>query len=192
MSGEPYNLERTFMISIISKYQQEVLPKLKNEYGLKNDLSAPIIDKIVINTSVIEAMTNKDAIAKVSQQLAAISGQQPKFTKAKAAIAGFKLRKGDIIGAAVTLRKKRAWYFLEKFISIVVPRMRDFRGVTKGNFDKMGNFNLGLSEQIIFPEIDYSKIDKIRGLSVSIVIKNSNPEKSQKLFELLGLPFKEN
>ena len=116
MSGEPYNLERTFMISIISKYQQEVLPKLKNEYGLKNDLSAPIIDKIVINTSVIEAMTNKDAIAKVSQQLAAISGQQPKFTKAKAAIAGFKLRKGDIIGAAVTLRKKRAWYFLEKFI----------------------------------------------------------------------------
>ena len=176
------------MTDIFSKYQTEVVPKLKEEFDLKNDLAVPFLEKIVINTGTADAITNKDVIGKVKDQLAQISGQQPKVTKAKKAISSFKLKKGDIIGVAVTLRSKRAWHFLEKLISIILPRMRDFRGIPQSKFDKFGNFTFGFTEQIVFPEIDYSKIDKIRGLSVTIVIKNSDIKKSTRFFELLGLP----
>jgi large subunit ribosomal protein L5 len=180
------------MTAIFSKYQKEVVPKLKEEFNLKNDLALPILEKIVINAGIADAITTKEVIDKVAGQLAAVSGQKPKVTKAKKAISSFKLKQGDVIGVAVTLRGKRAWHFLEKLISIVIPRMRDFRGVNQSKFDKFGNYTFGFTEQIIFPEIDYSKVDKIRGLSVTIVVKKSDIEKSKRFFELLGLPLRKN
>ena len=178
------------MTNIISRYQEEVLPKLKEEFGLSNDLAAPRIEKIVLSSSVTEAISNKDVLEKVKDQLAIIAGQRPAARLAKKSISAFKLKEKDPIGVMVTLRGKKAWVFLEKLISIVMPRMRDFRGLSQSKFDKSGNYSLGLDEQILFPEIDYSKIDKIRGLVVTIVIKNSNEQKSQRLFELLGMPFR--
>ena len=178
------------MTNIISRYQEEVLPKLKEEFGLSNDLAAPRIEKIVLSSSVTEAISNKDVLEKVKDQLAIIAGQRPAVRQAKKSISAFKLKEKDPIGVMVTLRGKKAWVFLEKLISIVMPRMRDFRGLSQSKFDKSGNYSLGLDEQILFPEIDYSKIDKIRGLVVTIVIKNSNEQKSQRLFELLGMPFR--
>lgn len=176
--------------NLYSKFQEEVMPKLKEEFELANNLSMPKIEKVVINMGMADALTGKDVIDKVTEQMSLISGQKPKLTKAKKAISSFKLKQGDIIGAKVTLRGKRAWQFLEKFISVAIPRLRDFRGISPSNFDKYGNYTFGLSEQIIFPEIDYAKIDKIRGLMVTISIKNTNPEKSRRLLELLGLPLK--
>jgi len=178
------------MTGLYSKFQNEIVSKLKEEFSLKNNLSVVQIEKIVINVGMADALGGKDVIEKVKEQLSTISGQMPKLTKAKKAISTFKLREGDIIGAKVTLRGKRAWQFLEKLISIVTPRIRDFRGISQSKFDKDGNYTFGLTEQIIFPEIEYSKIDKIRGLSVTIVVKNGNFEKSKRLFELLGLPFR--
>jgi large subunit ribosomal protein L5 len=176
-------------MSLYQKYQ-EVLPKIKEEFGIKNSLAAPQVVKVVINAGVAEAITNKDVLDKVKEQLSVISGQMPKIATAKKSISSFKLKEKDPIGVTVTLRGKRAWNFLQKFIAIVMPRMRDFRGLSKDKFDHAGNYSIGLSEQILFPEIDYAKIDKIRGLVVTINIKNSDPQKSQKLLELLGAPFR--
>jgi len=178
------------VINILSKYHGEVLPKIKEEFSLKNDLATPSIEKIVLNVGVAEALSNKEVLEKVKDQLAAISGQKPVIRGAKKSISSFKLRQNDPIGVMVTLRGKRAWYFLEKLIAIVLPRMRDFRGLLETKFDNFGNYSLGISEQILFPEIDYSKIDKIRGLAITIVIKNSNRQKSKRLIELLGGPFR--
>ena len=180
------------MTSLLSKYQKEIQPKLMEEFNLKNKLATPNIEKIVLNVGAAEALASKDALEKIREQLAAISGQRPKITKAKKSISSFKLKEGDKIGVMVTLRKKRAWDFLEKFIKVVLPRMRDFRGVSQDKFDQSGNFSLGITEQILFPEIEYSKIDKIRGLVVTIVFKNTTQEKSRKLLELLGMPFQKN
>lgn len=179
-------------MGLITKYRQEIVPKLKEEFGLKNSLSVPTIEKIVVNMGVSEGISGKDVLEKVKEQLAQISGQKPQARRAKKAISSFKLKRGDPIGARVTIRGQRAWQFFEKFISIVMPRIRDFRGISASKFDKFGNYSLGLAEQIIFPEIDYSKIDKVRGLVVTIVVKNSNPQMSQRFFELLGLPFRKN
>lgn len=177
------------MTGLYSKYQKEIIPKLKEEFNLTHDLAVPTLEKVVLNMGVSEAKDNKDIIAKVDDQLATIAGQKPRVTKAKEAISTFKLRENDPIGIMATLRGKKAWNFLEKLIAIVMPRMRDFRGLPSTKFDKAGNYNLGITEQILFPEIDYSKIDKVRGLVVSIVVKNSNVEKSKRLLELLGVPF---
>lgn len=178
--------------SMIDKYKTEIVPFLKEEFGFKNNLSAPFLEKVVLNMGLAESLANKDAHDKAMEQLAAISGQKPKFTEAKKSISSFKLRKGDKIGAMVTLRGQRAWHFLEKLIAIVSPRIRDFRGVDDSKFDKFGNYSLGIAEQIIFPEISYAQVDKIRGMVITLVFKNSSPEKSKKLLELLGLPFKKN
>ena len=178
--------------NLLKKYKEEIVPQLKKELEIDNDLMLPTIEKIVLNMGLGEARENKEIMNRASEQLAAISGQKPKVTRAKKAISTFKLRKGDSIGAMVTLRGKRAWSFLEKLIAIVIPRMRDFRGIPTTNFDKLGNFSMGINEQILFPEIEYSKIDKIRGLMVTVVIKNTNVERSIKLFELLGVPFRKN
>ncbi|OGD92527.1 50S ribosomal protein L5 [Candidatus Curtissbacteria bacterium RIFCSPHIGHO2_01_FULL_41_44] len=183
-------MSRTPSMNILTKYKEEVKPKLKEEFGIKNDLALPQMEKIVLNMGVAEAITSHDILEKVKDQLTQITGQKPKVARAKRAISNFKLKKNDPIGVMVTLRRKRAWQFLEKLIAIVMPRMRDFRGLTTTKFDKFGNYSLGLSEQIIFPEVDYAKIDKVRGLVVTIVVKNSDQKKSQRLFELLGLPFK--
>ncbi len=171
-------------------YKQEILPSLKESFGMKNDLSAPYIEKIVINAGVADGISDKSALEKVKEQLAKISGQQPKTTLAKKSISSFKLKEKDPIGIVVTLRNRKVWDFLERFTAIVMPRMRDFRGLDENKFDKFGNYSLGIPEQILFPEIDYSKIDKIRGLVVTFVIKNSDQEKSKKLMELLGIKFR--
>ncbi len=178
------------MTNLFIKYEEEMIPKLKEEFGLTNNMALPTVKKVVLASGVVEAITNREVLEKVKDQLAAISGQRPRVTLAKKSIASFKLRAKDPIGVMVTLRSKKAWQFLEKFISIVAPRMRDFRGFPTSNFDKSGNYSLGIPEQIIFPEIDYSKIDKIRGFVITVVFKNSNPQKSQRVLELLGLPFR--
>lgn len=177
------------MTNIREKYQKEALPKLKEEFGLKNDLALPSIGKVVLNMGLAEAAASHEILEKAGEQLATIAGQKPKVTTAKKAISSFKLRQGDKIGLMVTLRKKMAWNFLEKLINVVMPRMRDFRGLSQENFDESGNYSIGIQEQILFPEIDYSKIDKIRGMVITLVIRNSNKEKSKRLMELLGIPF---
>ena len=177
---------------LFKKYKEEIIPKLKEEFKITNELALPIIEKVVLNMGVAEAKDTKEIITKVQEQLATIAGQKPKVTRAKAAISTFKLRENDPIGIMVTLRGKKAWDFLEKLIAIVMPRMRDFRGLPTSKFDRFGNYSLGITEQILFPEIDYAKIDKVRGLVASIVIKNGSPEKSKKFMELLGVPFRQN
>lgn len=177
-------------MSLYETYQKEAMPKLKEEFGVKNVLALPTIEKIVLNVGVAEAISNAEVLEKVKEQLAKIAGQMPRVTRAKKAISSFKLKEKDAIGVMVTIRGKKAWHFLEKFISIVMPRMRDFRGLPPSKFDKKGNYSLGVTEQIIFPEIDYATIDKIRGLVITIVVKNSNVEKSKKLLELLGIKFR--
>lgn len=178
------------MSDIISRFHKEIAPQIQQEFGLKNQLALPKIEKIVINAGVADALSTKDVIEKVRDQLTTIAGQKAKITKARESISNFKLKKGDAIGVMVTLRGKKAWYFLEKLVAVVTPRIRDFRGISDNKFDTRGNYTLGIGEQILFPEIDYAKIDKVRGLAVTIVIRNSNVEKSKKLLELLGLPFK--
>ena len=176
-------------VNIREKYKKETLPKLKEEFGIKNDFAAPYIKKVVLNMGLADGISSKEALEKAKEQLAIIAGQQPRITTAKKAISSFKLRQGDKIGLMVTLRKKKALDFMDKFINVVMPRMRDFRGMSDEKFDKAGNYSVGITEQILFPEIDYSKIDKIRGLVVTFVVKNSNKEKSKKMLELLGVPF---
>lgn len=177
-------------MSLYQKYQEEVLSKLAEEFGVKNNFAAPRIEKIVLNVGVAEGITSKEVLEKVKEQLSQISGQMPRVTLARQSISAFKLKAKDPIGVMVTLRGKRAWSFLERFIGVVIPRIRDFRGMPTDKFDHAGNYSIGLSEQILFPEIDYSKIDKVRGLVITVVIKNSDAQKSQKLLELLGAPFK--
>lgn len=178
-------------MNLIEKYKKEIKNQLMEEFNIKNIHALPQISKVVINCGAAEALSDKGALEKIKDQIATISGQQPRITLAKKSISSFKLRARDPIGVMVTLRDKKAWDFLEKFVTIVTPRMRDFRGLSTSKFDKFGNFNYGISEQIIFPEIDYSKIDKIRGLVLTVTIKNSNPEKSKRLLELLGFKFRE-
>lgn len=178
------------MNNLKDKYKKETLPKLKEEFDLKNDLAAPYLEKIVLNMGLSEALGSKDVLEKAIDQLSTIAGQRAKITTAKKAISSFKLREGDKIGVKVTLRKKKAWDFLEKLVNIVMPRMRDFRGLSELKFDKAGNYSLGLTEQILFPEIDYAKVDRIRGLVITLVIKNSDSAKSKRLMELLGVPFR--
>ncbi len=152
----------------------------------------PKITKVVLNIGLKEAVHDKGVLEKASEQLAAIAGQKPKVTRAKISIANFKVREGDPVGLTVTLRRKRMQDFVTKLITIVLPRVRDFHGVPGTAFDKKGNYTLGFTEQIVFPEIDYAKIDKIRGLEVTLVTSVTNPEQARKLLELLGMPFKKN
>ena len=178
------------MINIIKKYKEEAAPKLKEEFNLENDLALPYLEKIVLNASVVDSLSDKGVIEKVKSQLGQISGQMPKITLAKKSISTFKLKEKDPIGVMVTLRGKRSWDFLENFISLVAPRMRDFRGMSNEKFDEKGSYSFGVAEQIIFPQIDYSKIDKPRGLVVTLVIKKSDKQKSKRMLELLGMPFR--
>lgn len=178
-------------MSLLDKYNKEAAPQLMKEFNISNPQSTPTILKVVLNVGAAEALSDKGVMEKIKDQIATISGQAPRVTLAKKSISTFKLRAKDPIGVMVTLRGKKAWDFLEKLAHVVMPRMRDFRGLPISKFDKFGNYNFGITEQIIFPEIDYSKIDKIRGLVVSIIIKNSNPEKSRRLLELLEFKFKE-
>lgn len=173
-------------------YQQEVVPQLTNTLDYKNRLAVPRVLKIAVNVGLKEAVTDKKVLENVSWQLAMITGQKPKVTRVKLAIASFKVRAGDTVGLAVTLRRKRMYDFLEKLIKIILPRLRDFRGLSRDSFDGRGNYTLGIAEQIVFPEIDFGKIDKIRGLEITVVTSAKNNEEAAKLLELLGMPFTRN
>jgi len=170
-------------------YNQEVAPKLTKEFGVKNVMAVPKIIKIAINVGAGEAVTNKNVIEKIQEQISTIAGQKTVVTKARTSVSAFKIRMGLPIGVKVTLRGKRMYHFLEKLIRIVIPRLKDFRGIPESNIDQNGNLNIGFPEQIIFPEIDFDKIDKIRGLQVTVVTNAKNKEKGKKLFEMLGIPF---
>lgn len=170
-------------------YNNEIRLRLVKELGLKNIFAVPRITKVVINVGAGEAVTNKNVLNKISEQLTLITGQKPVVTLAKKSISAFKIRKGMPIGVKVTIRGKRMYEFLEKLIKIVLPRIRDFRGVSPKNLDGHGNLNIGVSEQILFPEIDYDKIDRVRGLEVTIVTNAYDNHEGEKLFEALGIPF---
>lgn len=171
-------------------YNQEVKKKLGEDLQIKNPMAIPRIEKIVVNVGAGEAATNKNVLEKIQEQMSLITGQKAIITKAKKSVSAFRIRKGLPIGVKVTLRGKKMFFFLEKLIKIVIPRIRDFRGIAENSVDSAGNLNLGFTEQIIFPEIDFDKIDKIRGLQVTIVTNAQNKEEGRKLFEALGIPFK--
>lgn len=171
------------------KYLEEVKKQLKDEFGLSNDLAVPKLEKIVINMGIGEAKDNTGLLDKAKVNLGSLSGQSPVITKAKKSIAAFKLTKGQPIGLMVTLRGEKMYAFFDKLVSVVLPKVRDFRGVPDSSFDNRGNYNLGLREQTIFPEIDYRNVDKVRGLQVTVTTTAQNKEQGRKLLELLGMPF---
>ncbi len=171
-------------------YQEKVFPSLKRELEVRSDLAVPKIEKIVISIGVGDAVRDKNILNQNAQVLTKISGQKPVITRAKKSIAGFGLRQGHPIGLKVTLRKERMWSFLDKLINLVLPLVRDFQGVSPKSFDKKGNYNLGLNEQVIFPEVSYEEVDKRRGVQITIVTTAKDPKISQRLLELLGMPFK--
>ncbi len=172
------------------KYNKEIKAKLQTELKVDNVMALPKILKIVINVGAGEAVTNKNVLDKIQEQLGWISGQKPVITKARKSISAFKIRKGLPIGVKVTLRGGRMFDFLQKLISVVIPRIRDFRGIEDTVIDTYGNMNIGFTEQTLFPEIEFDKIDKVRGLQVTIVTTAANKEQGKKLFELMGFPFK--
>lgn len=164
---------------------------LKKDLKIDNDFAIPKVSKIVINVGAGEAATNKKVLDKIVEDVALITGQKPVITKAKKSIAAFKIRKDLPIGVKVTLRGDKMYFFLEKFIKIVLPRIRDFKGVSAKSFDGNGNLNVGITEQTLFPEIEYDKIDRLRGLEITIVTSTDNNEEGKKLLSLLGIPFRD-
>jgi len=178
------------MARLKDKYLQEIRPQLKEEFGYKNDLQVPRLTKIVVNMGVGEAITNVKSLDFAVADLTSISGQKPVITRAKQSIAGFKLRKGMPIGCKVTLRRDRMYDFLDKVMNVALPRIRDFKGISPKAFDGRGNYNLGLKEQVIFPEINYDKIDKTRGMDICIVTTAKSDEEAKSLLKRLGMPFK--
>jgi large subunit ribosomal protein L5 len=177
------------MARLLDRYRNEVVPALMQEFGYKNVMQAPRLEKIVVNIGLGEAITNARAIEAAVGDLSTITGQKPVVTRAKKSIAAFKLRAGMPIGAMVTLRGPRMYEFLDRLTSVTLPRIRDFRGVSPNSFDGRGNYTLGLREQLAFPEIDYDRIDKTRGLEMSFVTTARTDEEGRRLLELLGMPF---
>jgi large subunit ribosomal protein L5 len=172
------------------KYQKEVVPALMKDFGYKNPMQVPRMSKIVLNMGLGEGISNPKIVDSAVDELAAITGQKPVVTKAKKSIATFKLRQGMRIGAMVTLRRERMWEFFDRLVSLALPRVRDFKGISSKAFDGRGNFSMGLREQIIFPEINYDKIDKIKGLNISIVTTARTDEEGRALLRYLGMPFR--
>ena len=172
-------------------YLEEIRPRLREEFNYRNDLEVPKIEKVVINIGVGEAIANNRALDAAVSDLTMIAGQKPVITRAKKSIAQFRLRAGMPIGTMVTLRGDRMYEFLDRLMNIALPRVRDFRGISPKSFDGRGNYTLGLREQLIFPEIDYDKIDKLRGLEVAIVTTAKTDEEGRRLLTLLGMPFRE-
>ncbi len=173
------------------RYIEEIRPQMREEFSFRNDLEVPKIEKIVVNIGVGEAIANNRALDAAIGDLTIITGQKPVVTRAKKSIAAFRLRAGMPIGAMVTLRGEKMYEFMDRLVNIALPRVRDFRGISPKSFDGRGNYTLGLREQLLFPEIDYDKIDKTRGMEVSIVTSASNDEEGRRLLGLLGMPFRE-
>jgi large subunit ribosomal protein L5 len=173
------------------KYSKDVIPALKKEFGYKNVMAVPRIEKVVVNMGLGEATANAKLIDTGADELARITGQKPVTRRAKKSIAQFKVRQGMPIGAMVTLRGERMWEFLDRLMTIALPRVRDFKGVSPRGFDGRGNYTLGLRDQLLFPEIDYMKVDKARGMNVSVVTTAKTDEEARKLLQFIGMPFRQ-
>jgi large subunit ribosomal protein L5 len=171
------------------RFRDDALPRLQRELGLSNPMQVPRLEKVVLNMGVGDALKDGRMLEAAVEDLTTITGQKPVITKARKSIAGFKLREGMSIGAKVTLRGDRMWEFIDRLVSIAIPRIRDFRGLNPGSFDGRGNFTLGLTEQLIFPEIDYDKVAKVRGMDITIATTAKNDEQGRALLVALGFPF---
>ena len=178
------------MARLKDRYRQEILPQLVKEFNFSNMMQAPRIVKVVVNVGVGEALTNAKALDATVEDITSITGQKPIITKARKSIATFKLREGRAIGVKVTLRGDRMWQFLHRLCNVALPRIRDFRGISPDAFDGRGNYTLGLREQLVWPEIPYDKIDKVRGMEISIVTTAHSDEEGRRLLELIGMPFR--
>ena len=172
------------------QYKKEIVPKLKEKFGYRNVMQVPRLKKVVVNMGLGDAIENIKVIDSAAEEIGVITGQKPVVTKARKSIANFKLREGVPIGVMVTLRSDRMYFFLDKLMAIALPRVRDFRGVSPKGFDGRGNYTLGVKEQIIFPEVNYDKIDKIRGMNITIVTTARTDEEGLELLKLLGMPFR--
>jgi large subunit ribosomal protein L5 len=173
------------------RYQKEIAPALAKEFGIENPMAVPKLEKIVINMGLGEAIGNSKIIDTATDELASIAGQKPVVTRAKKSIASFKLRQGMSIGSMVTLRGDRMYEFLDRLVSVALPRVRDFRGVSPKSFDGRGNYTLGIRDQLIFPEIDFNKVDKTRGMNISIVTTAKTDDQARALLRALGMPFRQ-
>ena len=178
------------MTRLKEKYQKDVVPMLQKEFGYKNVMAVPKIEKVVVNMGLGEATSNAKLVDVGADELARITGQKPVTRRAKKSIAAFKVRKGMPIATMVTLRGERMWEFLDRLMSIALPRVRDFKGVSPRGFDGRGNYTLGLKDQLLFPEIDYMKVDKARGMNVSVVTTAKTDEEARKLLQFIGMPFR--
>jgi len=179
------------MPSLKDKYKNEVIPALKNEFSFRNVLEVPRVTKVVVNIGMGEALDNAKALDAAVNDLQLVTGQKAMVTKAKKDISNFKLRAGKPIGVKVTLRGERMWSFLDRLMNVALPRVRDFRGIPSKGFDGRGNYTLGLHEQLVFPEIEYDKIDKLRGMEITVVTTARNDEHGRRLLALLGMPFQQ-
>jgi large subunit ribosomal protein L5 len=194
-SVEPYSPRRPVESEEMSqyfkdRYTNEVAPALMDALNLDNTMQIPRIQKVVVNIGVGEALENAKALDAAVADLTQITGQKPVVNKARKSIAAFKLREGRAIGVKVTLRGDRMWSFLDRLINVALPRVRDFRGISPNSFDGRGNYTLGLREQLVFPEIEYDKIDKVRGMEITIVTSASNDDEARQLLDMLGMPFR--
>ena len=180
------------MSRLKDKYQKDVVPALRKEFGYANIMAVPRVQKVVINMGLGEATANAKLVDTGADELARITGQKPVTRRSKKSIAAFKVRKGMAIATMVTLRGERMWEFLDRLITFALPRVRDFKGVSPKAFDGAGNYTLGLKEQIIFPEIDYMKVDKGRGMNVSVVTTAKSDQEARKLLQFIGMPFRTN
>jgi large subunit ribosomal protein L5 len=177
-------------VSLKKQYQEKIIPQLMSQYKYKSSMQVPRLEKIVLNLSTSEATQNPKVLDTAAQEMLLIAGQKPVIRRAKKSTSNFKLRQGMPIGASVTLRKDRMYDFLERFINIALPRVRDFKGLSANSFDGRGNYNTGIKEQIIFPEINYEKIDKVRGMNITICTSAKNDEESKALLTAFGMPFR--
>jgi large subunit ribosomal protein L5 len=180
------------MSRLKDKYRKDVVPALTKEFGYKNVMAGPRLEKIVVNMGLGEATSNAKLVDVGADELARITGQKPVTRRAKKSIAAFKVRKGMPIATMVTLRGERMWEFLDRLVSIALPRVRDFKGVSPRGFDGRGNYTLGLRDQLLFPEIDYMKVDKARGMNVSVVTTAKTDQEARKLLQYIGMPFRPN
>jgi len=174
------------------RYQKEVVPAMQKEFGYKNVMAVPKVEKVVVNMGLGEATSNAKLVDTGADELARITGQKPVTRRAKKSIAAFKVRKGMPIATMVTLRGERMWEFLDRLMNIALPRVRDFKGVSPRGFDGRGNYTLGLKDQLLFPEIDYMKVDKARGMNVSVVTTAKTDQEARKLLQFIGMPFRQN
>ena len=179
------------MARLKERYQKEIAPSLAKEFGIENPMAVPRLDKIVLNMGMGEAIAHAKVLDTAVTELTSIAGQKPVITKAKKSIASFKLRQGMPIGVMVTLRGERMYEFFDRLISVALPRVRDFRGVSPKAFDGRGNYTIGIREQLIFPEIDFNKVDKLRGMNISIVTTARNDDQARALLKSLGMPFRQ-